>query len=453
MKFGGGSLAGGSASANTRSVASEAPEPAKGEPRAWLRASWRELVRPNWPRVLAFLAWVTLLVSTYASLLGVVGSGEVALIGGATLYTVPLLLTVLVALPNVTLFVIARMVMFHMARRQFSLRCTDEPGAPSAVPERARTQAETMWQYERHRTQARMETSLLPQVAVFGLIASATLAFCVLGIHLPPDQIFSRHVSGATPTWHIWVAWTVLATATTSLLLSFGRILVRVAGNDATTRTFAHAARSYVLCVISGGLLGCITVTTTDANSAQSCIALGIAVGLLGDRAVLAVSNRAAALIGAEVMTTDPSAAMRAIEGLLPDDVQRLQEENIGSVHALAFVPVPRLFFNSSINIQRICDWQDQALLQVYVGEGRAKALRDNFQIRGAIDAQRLALTREQLSPEVWQQLVASLGFPGEAHLQQLFARLAHDERIDVLRAYRGASLRMDIVDPRAAET
>ena len=34
---------------------------------------------------------------------------------------------------------------------------------------------------------------------------------------------------------------------------------------------------------------------------------------------------------------------------------------------ALAFVPVPRLFFNSSLNLQRICDWQDQALLQEFL--------------------------------------------------------------------------------------
>jgi hypothetical protein len=38
--------------------------------------------------------------------------------------------------------------------------------------------------------QTRYEAGLLPQVAVFGLLSSATLAFCVLGIHLPPEQLF-----------------------------------------------------------------------------------------------------------------------------------------------------------------------------------------------------------------------------------------------------------------------
>ena len=251
-------------------------------------------------------------------------------------------------------------------------------------------QAEWLWTYERSRAQTRYEAGLLPQVAVFGLLSSATLSFCVLGIHLPPAQLFPNMTT--VPTWHIWVAWTVLGTATTSFLLTIGRILVRIAGDDATTRTFANAARSYGLCVVSGGLLACLTVSTADAaETAQMSIAMGIAVGLLGDRAFLAVSNRAAALLGAEPEVVDPGNELRTIEGLGAEDQQRLQEESIGSVHALAFVPVPRLFFNSSLNLQRICDWQDQALLQVYIGATRARALREFFQIRGAIDAQRLA--------------------------------------------------------------
>ena len=269
--------------------------------------------------------------------------------------------TVKAALPNVTLFIIARMILFRFARRSFSLQFASEP-EERPLPAAALRQAEWLWTYERSRAQTRYEAGLLPQVAVFGLLSSATLSFCVLGIHLPPAQLFPNMTT--VPTWHIWVAWTVLGTATTSFLLTIGRILVRIAGDDATTRTFANAARSYGLCVVSGGLLACLTVSTTESpETAQMSIAMGIAVGLLGDRAFLAVSNRAAALLGAEPEVVDPGNELRTIEGLGAEDQQRLQEESIGSVHALAFVPVPRLFFNSSLNLQRICDWQDQALL------------------------------------------------------------------------------------------
>ena len=404
--------------------------------------TWQIVETFGVPRAMAFCAWTLLVVSTYGSLAGVIGEGELTLFGLVTLRTVPLLLAVLVALPNVALFIIARMILYRFSRRNFSLVFRGEAGEVGPVPATARSQAEWMWIYERSLAQTRYEAGLLPQVAVFGLLSSATLAFCVLGIHLPASQLFPNIAD--VPTWHIWVAWTVLATATTSFLMTIGRILVRIAGNDATTRTFANAARSYGLCIVSGGLLACLTVSSTDASTAQASIAMGIAVGLLGDRAFLAVSNRAAALLGAEPEVVDRSVDLRVIEGLGADDLQRLQEENIGSLHALAFVPVPRLFFNTSFNLQRICDWQDQALLLVYVGVSRARALREFFQIRGIIDAQRLASVAETLPPEVWQQLVACMSFPAEAHLRQLFARLLTDARIDELRVYRGAALRLD---------
>jgi hypothetical protein len=399
----------------------------------------------GWPRLMAFLAWVALLVSTYASLEGIIGTGTLSLLGVWTLKTVPLLLAVLVALPNVMLIIVARMLLYRFSRRQFSLSWRDDPDDPLPLTADTRARAESTWNYESQRAQIRYQSGLLPQVAVFGLLSSAMLAFCVLGIHLPPTQLFPN-TGGPAPTWHIWVAWTVLSTATTSFMLSIGRILVRIAGNDATTRTFADAARSYGLCVVSAGLLACLTVSSTDPRTAQASIAMGIAVGLLGDRAFLAVSNRAAALLGTEVETVDPGLGLRTIEGVGLEDAQRLQEENITSVHALAFVPPPRLFFNTSQHLQRICDWQDQALLFVAFGETRAKALREHFQIRGAIDAQRLASRLDELTPEVHQQLVVSLNLPSLTHLRQLFDRMRHDRRIDELRAYRSAVLRIDAV-------
>jgi len=420
-------------------------EPGRGEAGLW-RELWHRLQSYGWPRLMAFVAWVALLVCSYEALAGVIEPGEPALLGPGGLRTVPLVLAVLVALPNVILFIVARMIMFRFARRQYILHFgVDDAARP--VSEALRAKAQLTWLYERNRSSARYESGLLPQVAVFGLLASSILAFCLLGIHLPPELLFPR-AGGDPPTWHIWVAWTVLSTATTSFLLSIGRILVRVAGNDATTRTFAIAARSYGLCVVSGGLLACLTLSDTDVRTAQMSIAMGIAVGLLGDRAFLAVSNRAAALLGAEVEVVESGLGLRVIEGVGGEDLQRLQEENISSVHALALAPVPRLFFNSSLNLRRICDWQDQALLLVLFGETRARALREYFQIRGAIDAQALAQRLDELPPEAWQQLLASMNLPGEVHLRQMFARLVHDPRIDELRAYHGASLRMEALRP-----
>lgn len=423
-------------------MTSQDPSPPQPPPPTGLFAAWRFGETYGASRTIAFLTWSALVVCTYASLEGFVGEGELTLFGLLRLKTVPLVLAVLVALPNVMLTIVARMVLFRFSRRQFNL-LTREPADEEPIPAEARAAAEATWAYERTRAQMRYEVGLFPQVGVFGLLASATLAFCVLGIHLPPSQLFPN-LGGPVPTWHIWVAWTVLSTSTTCLLLSIGRILVRVAANDATTRTFADAARSFALCVVSGGLLACLTVSSTDPKSAQASIAMGIAVGLLGDRAFVAVSNRAAALLGTPVENVEAGLGVRAIEGVGAEESQRLQEESIGSVHALAFVPAPRLFFNSSLNLHRICDWQDQALLLVSVGEGRAKALRDHFQIRGATDARRLAARIDELPPDVLQQLVVSLNLAGPMHLRQMFERLLSDRRVDELRAYRSAALRLD---------
>ncbi|MBL9106747.1 MAG: hypothetical protein JNL82_37845 [Myxococcales bacterium] len=419
------------------------PSPAAAEP-SQRRRLWHHVGAYGWPRIMALLSWIVLLFSTYASLDGVIGEGTLSVFGLFTLKTVPLLLAVMVGLPNVMLIIIARMVLFRFSRRQFGLYWREDPDDPLPLTADTRARAESLWAYEANRAHMRYESGLLPQVAVFGLLSSAMLAFCVLGIHLPPHQLFPN-LGDDIPTWHIWVAWTVLSTATTSFMLSLGRILVRIAANDATTRTFADAARSYGLCIVSAGLLACLTVSSTDPKTAQASIAMGIAVGLLGDRAFIAVSNRAAALLGAAAEVEDTGLGLRVIEGIGAEDAQRLQEESVASVHALAFVPLPRLFFNTSQHLHRICDWQDQALLHVYVGEARAKSLREHFQIRGACDAQRLASALDTLEPEVVQQLVVSLSLPGPVQLRQMFSRLHHDHRIDELRAYRTAALRLEL--------
>jgi hypothetical protein len=144
----------------------------------------------GFPRAMAFCAWTLLVVSTYGSLAGTIGEGELTLFGLVTLRTVPLLLAVLVALPNVALFIIARMIVFRFSRRSFTLVFRGEAGEVGPVPATARSQAQWMWIYERSLAQRRYESGLLPQVAVFGLLSSATLAFCVLGIHLPASQLF-----------------------------------------------------------------------------------------------------------------------------------------------------------------------------------------------------------------------------------------------------------------------
>ena len=114
-------------------------------------------------------------------------------------------------------------------------------------------------------------------------------------------------------------------------------------------------------------------------------------------------------------------------------------------MHALAFVPAPRLFFNSSLNFQRICDWQDQALLIEYCGETKAKVLREQAQIRGVTDALALACARgDGLNNEEWKDLITDVGFRGDAHTRFLLDKLRSDEFVAVLRVYKRMSLEIE---------
>ena len=65
-------------------------------------------------------------------------------------------------------------------------------------------------------------------------------------------------------------------------------------------------------------------------------------------------------------------------------------------------------------------------------------------------DAQRLA--NEELTSEVWQQLVVCMGFSSETPLRLLFTRLLTDARVDELRVYRGAALQADAITPATRE-
>ena len=60
-------------------------------------------------------------------------------------------------------------------------------------------------------------------------------------------------------------------------------------------------------------------------------------------------------------------------------------------MHALAFCPTARLIYNTRYSLQRICDWQDQALLLAYVGTSLGTKLREQYLVRGVLDAHFLA--------------------------------------------------------------
>lgn len=247
--------------------------------------------------------------------------------------------------------------------------------------EQIRKAAEATWKYERDRfLRARHDAPL--NALIFGLIGTVTLVSCaVFGSLSFEDQ----------PRWIPGLTLSIVAAAGTGFLGNFVRVLARLSGGDITARMFAWCTRSMILVIIADvGLFalfeGDILVTTP-----LLAVVLGVFAGALGDRAILLFLDKAPEKLFKTASPRPPSSPLVEIEGITDDHVERLKEEGILSAHDLAFVPTARLFFCTAYSLQQICNWQDRALLTVYVGKTCTSTLGEHTQIRGAIDLMALA--------------------------------------------------------------
>jgi len=188
---------------------------------------------------------------------------------------------------------------------------------------------------------------------------------------------------------------------------------------------------------------------------------LGAAIGLLGDRIFGEITERAAGVLGMHAPAAQRPSDLHEIDGLNEDDVVRLGEEGVDSLHALAFVPTARLFFNTVYSLQCICDWQDQALAIKYLGTARVQTFREKFMVRGAIDTRMIArqllrwhgkdrsdgdYSLTSISDEERSELSKILGFGSVTQMELALLTIAEDEVIARLAVYyHGAARMVDI--------
>ena len=247
-------------------------------------------------------------------------------------------------------------------------------------------------------------------------------------------------------------------TATVYYAVSLGSFLRRSANLDASARLFAGACRNLLLLIPSSFFLIGLTYSNDPKSIFSGEIAaalLGVAIGLLGDRILGEVSERAAGFLGMKTLTPLHTSDLRQIDGLDDEDVTRLGEEGVDSVHALAFVPTPRLFFNTIYSLQCICDWRDQALMIEYMGPGKVQTFREKFMVRGALDARMIArqlLHRQEevatkyalpaISGKDREEMAKILGFNGLLQMELALLTIAEDEIIARLAIYNRAAVR-----------
>lgn len=308
----------------------------------------------------------------------------------------------LCATPNLLTLCIALLTERRVARRDVLLHIPEE--APDGVGQEAwkarKERALLQWKFENELMRASVQR-LSRHSAMFGFLATGVLLICaVIALRfIGALEVLKDKMSADQRHGHYLIPLATGTAALVSFTVHFGKVLFRSASNDATARMMAWAARALLMVSLATVFLAATLMspsTTSEASASiaedtKSALVIGIAAGLLGDRVLQAVTEQAARMFGIENIKPANLADLTSIDGITEDDVARLAEERIDSVHALAFSPTPRLFFNTTYSLQRICEWQDQAMLIAHFGRTKALLLRDQHGMRGILAARRLA--------------------------------------------------------------
>jgi hypothetical protein len=219
--------------------------------------------------------------------------------------------------------------------------------------------------------------------------------------------------------------------AATAFVTSCVRVLVRLTQQDISSRMFATATRAVAVATTASAGLSLVLADLVNAN--VRAIVLGILCGVMGEHAILPLVEKAGKLFTIKTREAAPPSPLLAIEGLTEEHVARLEEEDIRSVHDLAFVPTARLFFPTPYSLQQIANWQDRALLRVYVSPEGVKGLDNKMKILGAIDLRgcvhqlRFSSKSEVYKMAQRETLKSALNLD-EGGLEALIDSMIHDE-------------------------
>ncbi|HRI70609.1 MAG TPA: hypothetical protein PK156_40535 [Polyangium sp.] len=294
-----------------------------------------------------------------------------------------------VALPAILAICSSMLVERRFARGEFSLELTFPSGMPLRERSDWKYKIDRMWSYEAGLMRESVQR-MSRHATIFGFLGSAILIACsVILLRYATDDDALRYL----------VALCVGSATTVSFTLNLGQILFRSASNDSTARMMAWSARTLLIVSIASVFFGVAFLSSSSETSDgkgylfqgyKGALMVGVAVALLGERILRAVKDRAASMLGVSTPAAR-SGDMTLIDGLSDEEITRLAEEGIDTTHALAFCPTPRLFFSTSYSLQRLCEWQDQALLIARVGRTNAQLLREQYMVRGAVAARQLA--------------------------------------------------------------
>jgi hypothetical protein len=244
------------------------------------------------------------------------------------------------------------------------------------------------WHYEKTRFEHSLDR-IVPNALLFGVVGTVLLATAVLVAAWSWQRRFVPVGLQVVTT----LALSVAVATSAAYALNLARLLVRTASHDYNARMFSWATRSVVLTVVADIGLWVLMLKVGGQASTTTlggAVLLGLFAAALGDHAMELLIEKASVVFGAAAPARTES-TLKQLDGMTDADAERFEEEGILSLHDLAFAPTARLFFNTTYSLQRLCDWQDQALLRAYMGPQRSAQLFGKLAIRGAIDLQGLA--------------------------------------------------------------
>lgn len=405
-------------------------------------------------------------------------ASKAALSEAVTTYTIPaeslglaLALVALSATPLMLSFGAALIAKWQQApRSRHSFQPEREKPEPIWTAREKQWKAEAaerirhLWTIESRRA-LQAQHRMIQHACLYGFATSAVFAWGLVMNNTTDLACQTRMMTIAAAT-----------AAFTSFSLSFGRISVRASIRDTSARMFAYALRAVIISVLAAVLLvallwhhnasGTIAAGTAAAikdtavlseqpfKGATSFMMLGMLVALIGEGVLSQLTARAAAMVNLSLSQTgsDGHKQLHAVDGLSDHDLVRLGEEGIDSVHALAMASTAYLYFSTPYTLQRICDWQDQALLITYLGISKAQSCREKLMIRGGIDLQRkadymvtVALPGDGAphddSLKTLEIIRSSLGFISIEQARESLFPMAQDETIRRLRIFQRGSV------------
>lgn len=302
-------------------------------------------------------------------------------------------------------------------------------------------EAVSFWDHERHQLDA-LRWRFRLHGAFYGFFASLSFAIPLV---VAPDVIVNpRGALDGAGAWRS-AAVAVGTAAIVCFVRDLARMLVRAANRDSSSQMFAWSLKRLFVILAATVLLSCLQgfsdLKMELFHSPIGHVLMGAGVAVLGERGASSVTERVGKALGSAPPKRQPGEDLAKIDGLEEDDVGRLAEEGIDSIHALAFYSTPKLFFSTPYSLARICDWQDQALLVARLGEATARLFRDQLLIRGAVDARSMAcrFVQGELADDKREDLCKILGF-SYFQAESAMRRLACDEVSRKLLVFREAA-------------